>query len=399
MFSSLNVRSFRVYWLGMLVSLIGTWIQQVALSWLVFELTNSVLLLGIVGFLGSIPILILSLFGGILADRLNKRNILITTQVIFMCLAFTLAILTQLKLITPYQIMAIAVLNGVVMAFDAPARQSIVIELVGKANLFNAIALNSVAFNSSRIIGPALAGILVAGIGMSGCFYINGISFLAVIVALYSIRTGHLHIPVKSQGAFRDLIDGLNFIRNNRLILALIGIVGVVSLFGVAHVVLMPVFANDILNVGIKGLGVLMSAAGAGALFGALILARLGDFKYKGKLLISSAMAFSLSLVVFSLSKNYFLSIFALILVGFSSVTAIALVNTLLQTKVEDRFRGRVMSVFMITFAGMMPFGNLIAGGLAHTMGVSFAVMFGGIICALFFTAVSFLFPSIAKIN
>lgn len=399
MFSSLNVRSFRVYWLGMLVSLIGTWIQQVALSWLVFELTNSVLLLGIVGFLGSIPILILSLFGGILADRLNKRNILITTQVIFMCLAFTLAILTQLKLITPYQIMAIAVLNGVVMAFDAPARQSIVIELVGKANLFNAIALNSVAFNSSRIIGPALAGILVAGIGMSGCFYINGISFLAVIVALYSIRTGHLHIPVKSQGAFRDLIDGLNFIRNNRLILALIGIVGVVSLFGVAHVVLMPVFANDILNVGIKGLGVLMSAAGAGALFGALILARLGDFKYKGKLLISSAMAFSLSLVVFSLSKNYFLSIFALILVGFSSVTAIALVNTLLQTKVEDRFRGRVMSVFMITFAGMMPFGNLIAGGLAHTMGASFAVMFGGIICALFFTAVSFLFPSIAKIN
>ena len=399
MFSSLSVRSFRVYWLGMLVSLIGTWIQQVALSWLVFELTNSVLLLGIVGFLGSIPILILSLFGGILADRLNKRNILITTQVIFMCLAFTLAILTQLKLITPYQIMAIAVLNGVVMAFDAPARQSIVIELVGKANLFNAIALNSVAFNSSRIIGPALAGILVAGIGMSGCFYINGISFLAVIVALYSIRTGHLHIPVKSQGAFRDLIDGLNFIRNNRLILALIGIVGVVSLFGVAHVVLMPVFANDILNVGIKGLGVLMSAAGAGALFGALILARLGDFKYKGKLLISSAMAFSLSLVVFSLSKNYFLSIFALILVGFSSVTAIALVNTLLQTKVEDRFRGRVMSVFMITFAGMMPFGNLIAGGLAHTMGVSFAVMFGGIICALFFTAVSFLFPSIAKIN
>lgn len=399
MFSSLNVRSFRVYWLGMLVSLIGTWIQQVALSWLVFELTNSVLLLGIVGFLGSIPILILSLFGGILADRLNKRNILITTQIIFMCLAFTLAILTQLKLITPYQIMAIAVLNGVVMAFDAPARQSIVIELVGKANLFNAIALNSVAFNSSRIIGPALAGILVAGIGMSGCFYINGISFLAVIVALYSIRTGHLHIPVKSQGAFRDLIDGLNFIRNNRLILALIGIVGVVSLFGVAHVVLMPVFANDILNVGIKGLGVLMSAAGAGALFGALILARLGDFKYKGKLLISSAMAFSLSLVVFSLSKNYFLSIFALILVGFSSVTAIALVNTLLQTKVEDRFRGRVMSVFMITFAGMMPFGNLIAGGLAHTMGVSFAVMLGGIICALFFTAVSFLFPSIAKIN
>ena len=399
MFSSLSVRNFRVYWLGMLVSLIGTWIQQVALSWLVFELTNSVLLLGVVGFLGSIPILILSLFGGILADRLNKRNILITTQVIFMFLAFTLAILTQLKVIAPYQIMIIAILNGIVMAFDAPARQSIVVELVGKTNLFNAIALNSVAFNSSRIIGPALAGILIATIGMSGCFYINGVSFLAVIVALYSIRIGHVYIPSKSHGALKDLKDGLNFIKNNRLILALISMVGVVSLFGVAHVVLMPVFANDLLKVGIKGLGVLMSAAGCGALFGALILARLGDFRHKGKLLVYSAMVFSLSLIIFSLSKVYLLSICALILIGFSSVTAVALVNTLLQTKVEDRFRGRVMSVFMITFAGMMPFGNLIAGGLAHTMGVSFAVMVGGIVCALFFAVVSIIYPDIAKIN
>jgi MFS family permease len=399
MFSSLSVRNFRVYWLGMLVSLIGTWIQQVAQSWLVFELTNSVLLLGIVGFLGSIPILILSLFGGILADRLNKRNILIATQTIFMFLAFTLAILTQFKVISPYQIMIIAILNGIVMAFDAPARQSIVVELVGKPNLFNAIALNSVAFNSSRIIGPALAGILIATIGMSGCFYINGVSFLAVIIALYSIRIGQVRNISKSNSALRDLKDGLNFIKNNQLILALIVMVGVVSLFGVAHVVLMPVFANDVLKVGIKGLGVLMSAAGCGALFGALILARLGDFKYKGKLLVSSAMVFSVSLIIFSLSKVYLLSIIALILIGFSSVTAVALINTLLQTKVEDRFRGRVMSVFMITFAGMMPFGNLIAGGLAHAMGVSFAVMVGGIVCTLFFTVVSIVYPAIAKIN
>jgi MFS family permease len=345
------------------------------------------------------PILILCLFGGILADRLNKRKILIATQIIFMCLAFTLAILTQFKVIAPYQIMIIAVLNGIVMAFDAPARQSIVVELVGKSNLFNAIALNSVAFNSSRIIGPALAGILIATIGMSGCFYINGVSFLAVIIALYSIRITHVHNVLKSNSAFMDLKDGLNFIKNNRLILALIAMVGVVSLFGVAHVVLMPVFANDVLKVGIKGLGVLMSAAGCGALFGALILARLGDFKYKGKLLLSSAMIFSLSLIMFSLSKAYLLSIFVLILIGFSSVTAVALVNTLLQTKVEDRFRGRVMSVFMITFAGMMPFGNLIAGGLAHTMGASFAVMSGGIVCALFFAVVSIVYPAIAKIS
>ncbi len=399
MFSSLKVKNFRVYWLGMLVSLIGTWIQQVALSWLVFELTNSAFLLGIVGFLSSIPVLILSLFGGVLADRLNKRNILIITQTIFMLLAFVLAILTYFKAITPFQIMIIAVLNGIVMAFDAPARQSIVVELVGKPNLFNAIALNSVAFSSSRIIGPALAGILVASIGMSGCFYINGVSFLAVIAALYSIRIGHSHNTLKNNSALKDLKEGLKFIKNNRLMLALISMVGVISLFGVAHFILMPIFANDVLKVGVKGLGILMSGAGCGALVGALVLARLGDFKYKGKLLLSSAMMFSLSLIIFSLSKSYLLSIFALILIGFSSVIAIALVNTLLQTKVEDRFRGRVMGVFMITFAGMMPFGNLIAGSLAQTMGVSFAVMIGGVICTIFFMVVAIVYPAIAKIN
>jgi len=193
----------------MLVSLIGTWIQQVAQSWLVFELTSSAFLLGVVGFLNSIPVLILCLFGGVLADRLNKRNILIATQIAFMVLAFILATLTQLKIITPFQIMAVAILNGVVMAFDAPARQSIVVELVGKKHLFNAIALNSVAFNSSRIIGPALAGILVATIGMSGCFYINGISFLAVIIALFSVRIVKTQNKFSHSNTFRDLKDGL----------------------------------------------------------------------------------------------------------------------------------------------------------------------------------------------
>jgi len=399
MFSSLSITNFRVYWLGMLVSLVGTWIQQVAQSWLVFELTSSAFLLGVVGFLNSIPVLILCLFGGVLADRLNKRNILIATQTAFMTLAFILAILTQFKIIKPFQIMGVAILNGVVMAFDAPARQSIVVELVGKKHLFNAIALNSVAFNSSRIIGPALAGILVASIGMSGCFYINGISFLAVIIALFSVRIVRNQNKLSNSNTFRDLKDGLVFIKNNRVILALMSMVAVVSLFGVAHVILMPIFANDVLNVGIKGLGVLMSSAGLGALAGALILARLGDFKYKGRFLLSSAMVFSISLIIFSLSKTYLLSIFALILIGLSSVTAIALVNTLLQVKVDDRFRGRVMSVFMLTFSGMMPFGNLIAGSLAQAAGVSFALFFGGVTCLVFFTAINIIYPDIKDIN
>ena len=382
----------------MFVSLIGTWIQQVAQSWLVFQLTNSAFLLGVVGFLSSIPIFLLSLFGGVLADRLNKRNILILTQSIFMFLAFALGMLTQTKLITPSQIMLIALLNGVVMAFDAPARQSMVVELVGKAHLFNAIALNSVSFNSSRIIGPAIAAILVASIGMSGCFYLNAISFLAVIIALWTIKINQGKNDHQPKSAWEDLKEGLTFIKHHRLILALISMVAVVSLFGVAHIILMPIFANDILKVGVKGLGVLMSISGFGALIGALILARLGDFKFKGKLLSFSTLLFSVSLVVFSLSKMYWLSLAAMFFVGGTSVTSIALVNTLLQTRVEDKFRGRVMSVFMITFAGLMPFGNLIAGSLAQVRGVSFAVMLGGLICTAFFLTINLFFPKIREI-
>jgi MFS family permease len=435
MFSSLSVRNFRIYWFGMFVSLIGTWIQVVAQSWLVFELTKSAFLLGVVGFLSSIPVFLLSLFGGVLADRRNKRNILIATQTTFMFLAFLLAVLTQMKIITPGEIMFIALLNGVVMAFDAPSRQAVVVELVGKDNLFNAIALNSVAFNSSRIIGPALAGVLVAVIGMSGCFYLNGISFLAVIIALFLIHSaafnprplgrgknappsvsilskprsldggveGLIKTRNHSRGdknntALKDLKDGLIFVKNNRLILALITVVGIVSLFGIAYVILMPIFANEVLKVGARGLGVLMSSSGLGALAGALLLARLGDFKYKGKLLFLSSLVFSLSLILFSLSKIYLLSIITLMFIGCSSVTAIAIINTILQTRVSDEYRGRVMSVFMLTFAGMMPFGNLISGSLAQAFGVSFAVLVNGIICAVFLAVINIAYPKIRNI-
>jgi MFS family permease len=398
MFSSLKVKNFRIYWLGMVVSLTGTWIQSVAQSWLVFQLTNSAILLGVVGFLGAIPIFLLSLLGGVLADRMNKRIILIFTQTSFMLLAFLLAVLTQLKLVRASQIMVIAVLNGVVMAFDAPSRQAVTVELVGKDNLMNAIALNSIAFNSTRIIGPALAGVLVAAIGMSGCFYLNGISFLAVIFALFWIKINKHTLNNKSNTALKDLKDGIVFVKNNRLILVLITMVGIVSLFGMSYIILMPIFANDILKVGVKGMGLLMSSSGVGALIGGLLLARLGDFKYKGRLLILASIVFSLSVMLFGLSKSFFLSLFALIFVGGTSVTALALINTLLQTKVPDDFRGRVMGVFMLTFAGILPFGNLIAGGIAEALGVSFAVSISGAFCAIFFIIVNTVYPDLKKI-
>jgi MFS family permease len=387
-----------MYWLGMFISLIGTWIQTVAQSWLVFELTNSAFLLGLVGFLGSIPLFLLSLFGGVVADRMNKRIILIFTQTAFMVLAFVLAALTQARLITPFQIMLIAVLNGMVMAFDGPSRQAMVVELVGKEHVLNAIALNSIAFNSSRIIGPAFAGILVAAIGMSGCFYINGISFLAVIIALFLIRIKGIPKNDKNNSAIKDFKEGLKFIKNNRIILILIIMVGFISLFGISYAILMPIFARDVLEVGVKGLGFLMSSAGVGALIAAFILARLGDFKYKGKFLILSSLVFSFSLTLFSLSRVYLFSLIALVLMGGASVSAIALINTLLQTSVSNEFRGRVMSAFMFTFAGIMPFGNLIAGSLTHAWGVSFTVMLSGIICTAFFIIINIMYPEIRKI-
>jgi MFS family permease len=398
MFSSLKIRDFRLYWFGMLISLIGTWIQSVAQSWLVFQLTNSAFLLGMVGFLNTIPVFLFSLLGGVVADRLNKKNILLFTQSAFMLLAFILAILTQLKLITPGQIMLIAVLNGLVMAFDGPSRQSVVVELAGKVHLLNAIALNSAAFNSARIIGPAVAGILIAVIGMSGCFYINGLSFLAVIIALLLIRAKTEAKQYPHGHIMKDLFEGLKFIKNNPTVLSLITLVGIMSLFGISYLILMPVFAKDVLGVGAKEFGILMSATGAGALAGALMLARLGDFKQKGKLLFFSNSLFCAALLLLSLSKSYFFSLVILVFVGWSSILSMSLINTLLQIIAPDNFRGRVMSAFMFTFAGVMPFGSLLSGILTQALGVSEAILISALACSIFFIAINLVYPKIRQL-
>lgn len=382
----------------MLVSLVGTWVQTIAQSWLVFQLTNSAFLLGLVGFLGFFPVFLFSLFGGVVADRVNKRTILLFTQNAFMLLAFILAIMTHLKIITPVQIMVIALLNGVVMAFDAPARQSVVVELAGKQHLLNAIALNSAAFNSARIIGPALAGILIASVGMSGCFYINGISFVAVIFALLLIKhNGTIKRPEKT-AVFADLAAGLVFIKNNKIIFILIIMAAIISSFGLSYVILMPVFANDVLKVQAKGFGVLMSSAGLGALLAALMLARLGDVKQKGKLIIVFSLVFSIALILFSLSRVYAVSIIFLVLIGWSSVISMSLINNSLQILVPDEYRGRIMSAFMWTFGGFVPFGNLLAGAISQTFGVCAAIMFSGLVLLVCFIIISIFFPGVKKI-
>lgn len=383
----------------MFISFIGTWIQTIAQSWLVFALTQSAFLLGLVGFLGSLPIFLFSLYGGVVADRVNKRNLLMFTQTAFMALAFILALLTYLKMISPYQIILIALLNGAVGAFDMPTRQALVKELAGSEHLFNAIVLNSVAFNSSRVIGPALAGIFVAVIGLSGCFLINGISFLAAIAALFFIKLPGSPVRINAgHDAWGEVKEAFGFIKSNRQIFAAIIVAAVVSLFGVSYTILMPIFADEVLKVGVRGLGILMSCSGVGALLGALLLAKLGDFPHKGRVLFLAAFIFSISLMAFASSRSYGGSMAILVCMGSSSVSALAILNSMLQVKVPDALRGRVMSVFMLVLAGLMPFGNLISGSVSQILGAPAAVFLGGLLCTVFFIAVGLFFPEIRKI-
>ena len=384
MFSALKYRDFRVYWIGMSVSLVGTWMQSLAQSWLVFDLTGSAFLLGLVGFFGTMPVLLLSLFGGVVADIAEKRSILIITQILFMVLAFAMAVSISTNVVTVWIILLIALGNGIVMSFDAPARQSMIIELVGREHLYNAIALNSISFNSARTIGPALAGILVAVIGVGGCFYLNGFSFLAVIFSLFLLKKNNNHNGRPIRGAkniISELLVGLKFIKNEKKISALIFLLSIPSLFGIGYIILMPVFAQDVLNSGAKGLGMLMSAAGVGSLAGALFLAASGKMRRKGRLLLCTTVVFSAALLVFSISRIFVLSMFCLVFAGWATVTSMATTNTLMQLNVPDEVRGRIMSAYMLTFGGLMPFGNLIAGGTAQLFGAPMAVGLGAVLC------------------
>ncbi|NQU18951.1 MFS transporter [bacterium] len=384
MFSSFSIRDFRIYWIGMFVSLCGTWIQTMAQSWLVFELSNSSFLLGLVWFFSYLPIFLLSLFSGVLVDRINKKYLLLFTQVAFMSIAFLLAVFTQLEIVTVKFILLVAMLNGVILSLDAPARQSIVVELVGKQKILNAIALNSIAFHSARMLGPALAGIFIAAISIAGCFYINAISFLAFIVALLLIKPKH--ITKNNNNHFLvDLKSGIKFIMHNRIYLILISIVGVISLFGFSYVVLMPVFAKVILNLDVKGFGLLMSASGVGSLLAGLKLASLKESNKQPRFLVFSLYAFSFGLVVFAMSKSFILSVIILVLIGFSSMSAMVIINSMIQTMVPNEFRGRVMSIYILIFAGTIPFGSIVAGSLAQVIGVSNTLIVSGSLCFILF--------------
>lgn len=390
MFRALRHRNFQLFFAGQLISLIGTWMQTLAQSWLVYRLTKSAALLGSVGFAAQIPVLFLGPVAGIVADRHRRHRIVIATQTAMMLQALLIAALTLAKIITVEEIFVLAFLLGVCNAYDIPARQSFLVEMVGQDDLMNAIALNSSMFNSARIIGPAVAGIMVAALGEGMCFLLNGISFIAVIAGLLLMRIENEPVDRKGRGKMQQLREGLHYVYKNPGLRSLLLLLGVVSLSGMSYMILMPIFADQILHQGARGLGWLMTAAGFGALMAALWLARRKQVLGLDRVVAWATASFGVSLILFGFSKDFWLSCVLLVPAGFAVMVQMAATNTLVQSIVTDSMRGRIMGFYTMMFLGIAPFGSLIAGFLAQRFSAPLAVKLGGVacvVCALIFNS------------
>ncbi len=379
MFRALRHRNFQLFVSGQLVSLVGTWMQTVAQSWLVYRLTHSAALLGAVGFASQVPVMFLGPVAGTVADRYSRQRIVIGTQTVMMIQALVMAWLTLTQRIQVWQVLWLALMLGVCTAFDVPARQSFIVEMVGKDDLMNAIAINSSMFNAARSIGPAVAGVLVATLGEGLCFLLNGLSFLAVIAGLLLMKINRESRRQDHTPTLKQFTEGFRYVRDNRPIRTLMLLLGVVSLLGMPYVVLMPIFADEVLHSGARGLGGLLTSVGVGALLGALWLARRERAQGLDRVLMQACAGFGASLILFSLSRTFWLSILLLMIAGFCIMTQLASTNTLIQSLVQNVMRGRVMGIYSMMFMGMAPFGSLIAGYMAYHLGAPATVLFSGV--------------------
>ncbi len=370
-FRSLQHRNFQLYFAGQLISVAGTWMQVVAQAWLVYELSHSELMLGIVGFASAIPSLLISPWGGVVVDRVNKRNLLVITQASAMVLAFILAVLTFTGLVQVWEIIALAAMMGVVNAFDGPARQAFVVEMVGREDLPNAIAINSMMFNGARVVGPALGGLLLATVGTAWCFFINGVSFLAVIVCLLLMRLTPRTRVFQIGSPWSDLKQGLHYVLLHREIFALLMLALIFSVFGISYNTILPAFVDQVLHADATGYGVLNAFIGAGAVLGAFIMARYGERGQRGRWLVWVNLAFPFILLAFGYNANFALALLLAFGLGVGFMLTFTIINTLLQTDVDDQMRGRVMGLYTLTFFGFAPFGNLAMGQLAEQWGMS----------------------------
>jgi MFS family permease len=381
---ALHHRNYRLFFGGQSISLIGTWMQQIAMSWLVYRLTNSVFLLGLVGFSSQIPVFLFASIAGVYADRWNRYRILVVTQTLAMIQALILAFLALIGAIQVWHIIVLSIFLGVINAFDMPTRQSFIVELIEKAeDLGNAIALNSFMFNGARLVGPAVAGILIGLLGEGVCFLINGISFLGIIFALIAIKVPERKKAVRAPRIWQDLKEGYSYAFGFAPIRYILLQLGLMSFMGMSYTVLMPIFAKDILHGGPHTLGFLMAASGIGALAGSIYLASRHTILGLGRFIAYASAIFGIGIIAFSLSTMLIISLAMMFITGFGMIVQMASSNTILQSIVEEDKRGRVMSIYATAFIGMAPLGNLFAGSLASWIGAPNTLIFSGIACII----------------
>jgi MFS family permease len=373
-FAALRHRNFQLYFGGQLVSNAGTWMQVIAQGWLVYQLTHSDLSLGIVGFAAAIPALLVTPWGGVAVDRMPKRTLLILTQASAMLLAFILAVLTFSGLVNEWHIVLLAAGLGFVNAFDAPARQAFVVEMVGREDLPNGIALNSLMFNSARVVGPAAGGLLLAAVGPAWCFTINGLSFFAVILGLAAMQLGPHRRVNLAESTTRQLVDGVRYVAGEPVLAGLLLLALSFSIFGVSYATVLPAFVERVLGQGAAAYGWVTTATGVGAVVGAFLIANRRGTSWRGKWLVAASFAFPAFLGAFSFATYLPLSLVLAFGLGLGFMTEFTLINTLLQTGVADALRGRVMALYALTFFGFAPFGNLAVGALSNWIGLSYAL-------------------------
>ena len=392
MFRALSHRNYRLFWTGAFLSNVGTWMQAVAQGWLVLELTDSPFWLGLDAFMATAPGFVLTLIGGVFADRIDRRRLLLYTQVVAGLAALALAALVATSVVNRWMVLGFSFVTGCCMSLASPSYLALTYDLVGREDLANAIALNSTQFQLSRVVGPALAGVAFRIFGLAGCFFANGLSFIAVVAALWMVRmepgSSALDLSGKQRAIWRDLVEGLSYVRNRPRVSSLLLLSAVNSLFGAPYFSLVPIYARDIFRLGETGLALLQGTAGAGAFLAALLVAYLGDFRRKGWFVLGGAILFGICIMGFAVSSRLSLSLLFLFGLGFAIVCSIAITNTLLQTLVTDQMRGRVMSMFLLSFMGTMPIGNILAGTASNHFGPQHTLAFGGLVVTLVATSV-----------
>jgi MFS family permease len=379
-FRALRHRNFRLFVAGQMISLSGTWMQNVAQSWLVYRLTHSEMLLGTTWFCTQIPVFALGPLGGLVSDRYSRHRVVVLTQVLSMVQALALAALTFSGHIAVWHVLALAIMLGCINAFDMPARQALVVQLASKEDLLSAISLNSAIFNAARVVGPSIAGLMVASVGEAVCFLVNGLSFIAVIAGLLAMRLAPF-VPKRQDSAWSHLMAGFRYAWHTRPVRTLLFMMAATTIAGMPALVLMPFFADDIFHQGSRGLGFLLGAMGVGAIVGTLVLARRRDVSGLTQVIVTSALTLGACYTLFAGSRWFWFSLAVMPLLGFSVMRQMASANTLIQTLIPDEYRGRIMAMYSMTVVGLGPFGSLLSGALAHAASPRVTVLAGGLLC------------------